>query len=154
MSFRFSLATLIAAAYLFRDLSAQEARPRVEVPDRVEFNRDIRPLLYENCIKCHGSDAKSRKGNLRLDTKDGAYTEFDKGKTAVVPGSLEKSELWKRISTSDREDLMPPAKTGKKLSKPQIETFKRWIQQGADWQGHWAVIPPKKMAPPPTRNAG
>src|SRR5579864_5605774 len=106
-----ALRSLTAAILLLPGLAAQEARPRVEVPDRVEFNRDIRPLLYENCIKCHGSDAKSRKGNLRLDTKEGAFVEFDKGKVAVVPGSLEKSELWKRVSTSDREDLMPPAKS-------------------------------------------
>ncbi|HVR83218.1 MAG TPA: c-type cytochrome domain-containing protein, partial [Planctomycetota bacterium] len=110
--------TLTAAILLFPSLAAQDARPRVEVPDRVEFNRDIRPLLYENCIKCHGSDVRSRKGNLRLDTKDGAFGEIEKGRFALVPGDLEKSELWRRISTSEREDLMPPSKSGKKLTRP------------------------------------
>ena len=154
MNIRLPLGALIVAALVFPDLAAQDARPRVEVPERVEFNRDIRPLLSENCLKCHGPDAASRKANLRLDTKDGAFKEYDKGLVAVVPGNLEKSELWKRIVTSDRDDLMPPAKSGKKLSKPQIETFKRWIQQGADWQGHWAFLPIRKPAVPSTRIAG
>ncbi|MBV8880839.1 MAG: DUF1549 domain-containing protein, partial [Planctomycetaceae bacterium] len=154
MKTRVPLRTLIAAALLLPGVAAQEARPRVEVPDRVEFNRDIRPLLSENCLKCHGPDSRSRKANLRLDTRDGAFSEFDKGRFAVVPGNLEKSELWKRIVTSDRDDLMPPAKSGKKLTKPQIETFKRWIQQGAVWQGHWAFLPPRKPAVPGTRTAG
>ncbi|HEV3026428.1 MAG TPA: PSD1 and planctomycete cytochrome C domain-containing protein, partial [Planctomycetota bacterium] len=154
MNVRSAIRTLAVVILLFPSLAAQDARPRVEVPDRVEFNRDIRPLLYENCIKCHGSDVKSRKGNLRLDTKDGAFGEIEKGRFALVPGDLEKSELWRRIATSEREDLMPPSKSGKKLTRPQIETFKRWIQQGAQWQGHWAFLPPKKTALPPTRTAG
>jgi hypothetical protein len=153
MKIRLALGPLVAAAVLFPDASAQEARPRVEAPDRVEFNRDIRPLLSENCLKCHGPDTRSRKANLRLDTKDGAFAEFDKGKVAVAPGSLDKSELWKRIATTDHDDLMPPAKSGKKLTKAQIETFRRWILQGAEWQGHWAFLPLKKRAVPAPRNA-
>jgi len=154
MKIRLSFGTLLAAAFLFPDLAAQESRPRLGVPDRVEFNRDIRPLLSENCFKCHGPDSRSRKGNVRLDTRDGAFAEFDKGKIAVVPGNLDKSELWKRISTADHDDLMPPAKSGKKLTRPQIDLLKRWIQQGADWQGHWAFLSVKKPAAPPTRTAG
>jgi len=153
MTFRLSLGALVAAVLLFPDLNAQEARLRVEVPDRVEFNRDIRPLLSENCTKCHGSDPKSRKGNLRFDTREGMFAEVDKGRYAVVPGSLEKSEVWKRITTTDHDDLMPPAKSGKKLTKAQIEIFKRWIEQGAEWQGHWAFLPLKKPTPPSTRTS-
>src|SRR4051812_5028500 len=154
MNSRLSLRALIAAALLLPGVAAQEDRPRVEVRDRVEFNRDIRPLLSENCTKCHGSDPKSRKGNLRFDTREGMFAEVDKGRYAVVPGSLEKSELWKRITTADHDDLMPPAKSGKKLTKAQIEIFKRWIEQGAEWQGHWAFLPPRKPAVPATRTSG
>src|SRR4051812_47840839 len=137
MNFRTTLRSTVAVTLLLAGASAQEAR-RVEVPERIEFNRDIRPILSDNCFKCHGPDSRSRKGNLRLDTKEGAFAEIEKGRVAIAPRDLEKSELWKRIVTSDRDDLMPPAKSGKKLTKPQIELFKRWIQQGADWQGHWA----------------
>src|SRR6185295_9083193 len=153
MNHRLPLRTLIAAALLLPGVAAQEARPRVEIPERIEFNRDIRPILFENCVKCHGSDAKARKGNLRLDTKEGAFAEIEKGRVALTPRDLEKSELWKRVTTSDRDDLMPPAKSGKKLTKAEIEIVKRWIQQGAEWQGHWAFLPLQKPAPAAPRNA-
>jgi hypothetical protein len=153
MSIRIALGAMVAAILVFPTLSAQEAR-RVEIPERIEFNRDIRPILSDNCFKCHGPDSRSRKGNLRLDTREGAFAEIEKGRVAVAPRDLDKSELWKRITTAEREDLMPPVKSQKKLTKPQVELIKRWIQQGADWQGHWAFLPPQKAAVPPTRTVG
>jgi hypothetical protein len=153
MNSKTTLRSIIVATLLLAGASAQEAR-RVEIPERIEFNRDIRPILSDNCFKCHGPDSRSRKGNLRLDTREGAFAEIEKGRVAVAPHDLDKSELWKRITTAEREDLMPPVKSQKKLTKPQVELIKRWIQQGADWQGHWAFLPPQKAAVPPTRTVG
>jgi cytochrome c553 len=137
----------IVSAALFLPAEAQDPTSKaVAASDRVQFNRDVRPILSDTCFKCHGPDAKSRKGNLRLDTKEGAFAEIEKGRFAIVPGSLEKSEVWKRVVTSDPDDLMPPAKSGKKLSKTQIDVLRRWIEQGAPWQAHWSFIP--LQAPP------
>ncbi len=120
---------------------AQEPARAVALPERIQFNRDVRPILADNCFACHGPDAKSRKADLRLDLKTGLFGEYEKGKIAVVPGAPDKSELWKKISTSDSADLMPPKKSGKKLTKAQIEILRRWVEQGAPWQGHWAFEP-------------
>src|SRR5204863_5193160 len=108
------------AAVVLLPLVAAADEARVEdkspIPATIEFNRDIRPLLSENCSKCHGPDPKTREGNLRLDTKEGIFAELEPGRHAVVAGSLGKSELWKRITTADKQDRMPPAKSGKKLT--------------------------------------
>src|SRR3954464_10257319 len=80
------------------------------VPKTIEFNRDVRPILSENCFKCHGFDAKERKAERRLDNRDGAYAEHEKVR-AVVPGDLQASDLWERINTKDPDDQMPPPKS-------------------------------------------
>ncbi len=144
--------TALMGLLLLASAGAQEAGPGL--PDRVEFNRDIRPILSDTCIKCHGPDPKHREAGLRLDTPEGAYGEFEPGKRALVPGSLEKSLLWKRIVSADREELMPPPKTGKKLDKKQLALLKKWIEQGAEFQGHWAFVPPVKRPAPPLRGWG
>ena len=118
--------------------------------DKVDFTREIRPILANNCLLCHGPDAKGRKGDLRLDTPEGATALHD-GKAAIVPGKPEESELLKRITTTDKDDLMPPSKSGKKLTKDQIDLFRRWIQQGAPYAKHWAFAKPERPAIPPVR---
>jgi len=133
--------TLLAALLAFAGAEAQQTPKSAALPERVQFNRDVRPILSENCLKCHGPDARARKADLRLDTKDGTFGALEEGRFAVVPGNLEKSELWKRITTTDSDDKMPPAKSGKKLTKQQVEVLRRWIEQGAPWQGHWAFQP-------------
>jgi len=130
----------------------QAANVGAPLPDRVQFNRDIRPILSENCYKCHGPDPKARKADLRLDTKEGAFAEIEKGKFAIVPGKAAQSELARRIASRDAEEKMPPAKSGKKLSPREIELLKRWIDQGSEYQGHWAYIAPQKIAPPAVKN--
>jgi hypothetical protein len=116
--------------------------------ERVVFNRDIRPILSENCFHCHGPDAKIRKGKLRLDTREGAL-EVRKGKSAaVVAGKSADSELVKRVLSKDPNDIMPPPDSGKKLSAHQIELLRKWIDQGAEWQGHWSFIKPERPQPP------
>jgi len=120
--------------------------------DKVDFTREIRPILANTCLLCHGPDAKGRKGDLRLDTAEGATVLHD-GKAAIVPGDPERSELLKRVTTADKDDLMPPAKTGKKLTKEQIELLRRWIKQGAPYAKHWAFVKPARPAVPAIRNA-
>jgi mono/diheme cytochrome c family protein len=120
---------------------------------KVDFNRDIRGILSDHCYACHGPDEKARKGGLRLDIKQFAFTPAKSGEIAIVPGDLQKSELIRRITTDNEDDLMPPAKKGgKPLSAKQIELLKQWVADGADWQEHWAYVKPKRIDPPETKN--
>src|SRR5918998_4010520 len=115
----------------------------------VRFNRDIRPILSENCFACHGPDEKKRKADLRLDTKDGLFTKLENG-VPVVPGDVKNSEMLRRVTSHDEEDVMPPPKTGKKLTPQQVELLRKWVEQGAAWEGHWSFIPPVRPEPPKT----
>lgn len=118
---------------------------------RVEFNRDIRPILSDNCFQCHGPDKAQRKADLRLDSEAGALADLG-GRRAVVARNLEHSELYLRLLIEDEEERMPPLKSGKKLTSAQIELLGRWIEQGAKWQKHWAFLPPVADAPPKVGN--
>jgi len=144
----------LSVALLSIPASADEARPedRSPVPDVIQFNRDVRPILSENCYKCHGPDPKAREAKLRFDTKEGIFATLDEGHVAVAPRNLAKSLLWKRITSTDREEKMPPAKSGKKLTPREAAILKKWIEQGAEWQGHWAFIPLQRGAPPAVKN--
>ena len=113
----------------------------------VDFARDIRPLLSDNCFACHGPDAKQRKADLRLDTREGALADLD-GTSAVVPGKPSESEAYRRITTADADDLMPPPDSGRALTDSEKELVRRWIEQGAKWQNHWAFIPAKRPGLP------
>ncbi|GIW81524.1 MAG: hypothetical protein KatS3mg105_3331 [Gemmatales bacterium] len=95
----------------------------------IDFNRDIRPILTNNCFTCHGPDENERKGDLRLDTRQGALADLG-GRRAIVPGDPSKSELIKRITATNFK-RMPPRKSGKQLEPKQVELLTRWIQQGA-----------------------
>ena len=110
---------------------------------KVEFNRDIRPILSDNCFYCHGPDQNHRKAKLRLDLREQAIE-----KKAFIPGNTEESEMLKRLVASDPDELMPPPDSNKKLTAEQKETLKRWIQQGAEYQAHWSYVAPKKDALP------
>ncbi len=117
-----------------------------EAAETVSFNRDIRPILSDNCFACHGFDSKHREAGLRLDTFDGATAEHD-GVTAIAPGDPDNSELWFRIDTDDSELLMPPKKSRKPpLTVEQRAKFKLWIEQGAKYAEHWAFTPPARPA--------
>ena len=111
---------------------------------KVSFNREIRPILSEQCFSCHGFDAKHRKADLRLDTREGALAEND-GVRAIIPGDPAKSELWKRLLSQDPEEVMPPPEAHKpKLTAKQRETLRRWIEEGAPYEPHWAFTPPQR----------
>ena len=114
---------------------------------KLEFNRDVRPILSDKCFACHGFDAKTRKAGLRLDTEEGAYSLKD-GVQAIKPGALQESAVWHRITHTDGDELMPPPESNKSLTEEEKEVLKRWIEDGAKYQPHWAFVPPKKRAPP------
>jgi len=113
------------------------------VPAKIEFNRDVRPILSDNCFSCHGPDASQRKAKLRLDDRDEALR-----KQAFVPGKPDESAIIQRIITSDAEDLMPPPDSHKSLTDSQKEILKRWVLQGAPYQLHWAYEKPAKPTVP------
>ncbi|HZE97969.1 MAG TPA: DUF1553 domain-containing protein [Planctomycetota bacterium] len=122
-----------------------------QAKDKVDFGRDIRPILANNCLLCHGPDPKARKADLRLDTFEGAIALHD-GKAALVPGKPAQSELLRRVTTADRDDLMPPVKSGKKLTKDQIDLLKCWIEQGGNYAKHWAFVKPERPAVPAVKS--
>ena len=121
--------------------------------NRIDFNRDIRPILSDNCYPCHGPDANQRKAGLRLDTEEGAFRNED-GVRPFVAGEPSGSEAYRRITTGDPDDHMPPADSGLSLTDAEKELIRRWIEQGAEWQRHWAFIPPKRPALPPGQALG
>jgi dsRNA-specific ribonuclease len=121
--------------------------------DAVDFQRDVRPLLADNCFKCHGPDAGSRKAKLRLDVRDYALKGGRSKEPAIVPGKPEASELVRRIESSDETEVMPPPKSGKKLTLQQVALLRRWIAAGAPYQQHWAFVPPVRPPLPKVRDA-
>ncbi|HEX2747417.1 MAG TPA: DUF1549 domain-containing protein, partial [Verrucomicrobiales bacterium] len=114
----------------------------------LSFNRDIRPILSDKCFACHGMDAKKREAKLRLDLPDAAFAQNKEGKSAIVPGKPAESLAWQRITTADQDDVMPPPDSHKKLSPEEKETIRKWIEQGAPYQKHWAFEPAVKPALP------
>ena len=114
------------------------------LPERVGFNEHVRPILSNQCFACHGPDEKHRDADLRLDTRDGALADLG-GYAAVVPGKPDASELVKRILSEDRDEVMPPPKSKKpKLGARDVALLRRWIEQGAVYEGHWAFLPLRK----------
>ncbi|MCI0462044.1 MAG: PSD1 and planctomycete cytochrome C domain-containing protein [Gemmataceae bacterium] len=114
----------------------------------IDFNMQVRPILSENCFACHGPDDKIRKAQLRLDTREGAFGKLRSGLVPIVPGKPDESELIARVSSHQASEMMPPPKSGKKLTAQQIDLLKKWVAQGAEWSVHWAFVPPKKPALP------
>lgn len=109
---------------------------------KVSFNKNIRPLLSNKCFHCHGPDEEDRKAKLRLDTREGALKEKD-GFAAIVPGNIKDSELIYRILSNDEDEVMPPPGKGEPFTKDEIELFKQWIKEGAEYEVHWSYQKPK-----------
>ncbi|MDX2038861.1 MAG: DUF1553 domain-containing protein [Isosphaeraceae bacterium] len=124
---------------------------------RVDFNRDIKPILSNNCFLCHGPDAKNRKGSsrsgLRLDLEDAAKA-VSGGLAAIVPGKPEESELIARIASDDPEERMPPPSSGKKLTTVEVDALRAWIADGAKYAPHWSYVPPRKSRLPDADRSG
>ena len=118
-----------------------------DVP-RLSYNRDVLPILSDNCFKCHGPDSASREAGLRLDQTTVATAELESGATAIVPGNPDMSALVERINADDEGMLMPPVDSGKTLTKQQKSILRRWIEEGADYAPHWAFVPPVRPSIP------
>jgi len=153
-----ALVVLCLVIYLAGTASRLHAAPPETAPPNtvqlniVQFNRDIRPILSDNCFQCHGPDAAQRKANLRLDVEESAKADLQ-GVRPIVPGKLADSDLYRRITSPDDDEHMPPTNSGKKLSAAQIERIGRWIEQGAKWEPHWAFIAPQRPAAPAVNNS-
>lgn len=143
------LAMFAAAAFgVFYD-----GGPEPKAKPAIRYGRDIRPILSDRCFKCHGGDPKSREANLRLDERESALSDR-KGKRAIVPGKPEESELWHRINESDAAERMPPATSHKKqISEDEKKLIRAWIEAGAEYEPHWAFVPPVRPALPEVKNA-
>jgi hypothetical protein len=114
----------------------------------LRFNRDIRPILSEACFSCHGADSAARKSELRLDVREAALKGGKSDLPALAPGDLKASEMVRRITTADEEDVMPPRKAARQLTPSEIETLKRWVAAGGEYEAHWAFIKPVKAPVP------
>jgi uncharacterized protein DUF1553/uncharacterized protein DUF1549/cytochrome c len=139
-----ALRLVVLGALLADSASANPEQPAVSTPQTVDFNRVIRPILSENCYKCHGPDDGARKANLRFDVRAEALRPTKSGRIAIVPGAPQQSEMVTRVTAPDPEKRMPPLSTGKRLSPGQIESLRSWISQGAVFAPHWAYVKPVK----------
>ncbi len=148
---RFMKSSLSAFFLTALSVGALAGTSLAAAPAKVDFAREIRPILSNNCFHCHGPDDKKRKGGgekgLRLDTAEGAFEAID-GSFAVVPGKPEKSSILSRIHSTDSDEVMPPPKTGKKITEREAGLLKRWIEEGAAYAGHWAYTKPVRPAVP------
>ena len=142
----FSHAGSVIAVVFMANLSSITAYA-VDAP--LEFNRDIRPILAEYCFACHGPDSASRKGDLRLDMRDAALE-----RKAITPRDISKSELIRRIESSDPDEVMPPPSTKKQITAEQKSLLRKWIDQGAEYQPHWSFLAPARPQIPAVKNAG
>ena len=142
-------------------LSPNESKDRgellvaeAELPETIDFNFHIKPILSDRCFKCHGPDANSREADLAFHDEAMAFSAIGKNKDrfAIVPGNPEQSELIKRIFTQDPDDVMPPPESNLTLSLREKNLLKKWVEQGAEWKKHWAFIAPQKVAVPKVEN--
>jgi hypothetical protein len=131
---------------VFALLTACTVAPVARAQEKIDFARDVLPILSDNCFNCHGPDEKTRKAKLRLDTKEGALA------SSVVPGKSATSELFARVVSTDADSVMPPPKSNKKLTAAQVDTLKKWIDAGAPWGTHWAFTAPKRPDVPKTKH--
>src|SRR5262249_7533121 len=112
---------------------------------RIEFNRDVRPILSDACFQCHGPDQAKRKAKLHFDTEEGA-------RSVIVANKPGESKLVRRITAVDPEERMPPPSSGHALTQKQIAVLTQWVAEGAKWQKHWSFMPPVRPPLPPVKN--
>lgn len=125
-----------------------------ELPEYIDYNFHVKPILSDKCFACHGPDHESLKADLRLDVRDNALGQKESGKTAIVPGNSSHSHLVERILSEDPEQIMPPPDSHLQLSDTEIATVIKWIDQGAEYKPHWAFIKPEKASLPPVEYPG
>lgn len=131
------------------DLPEEVAEAYDRLPEKIDFNFHVKPILSDNCYACHGPDEKARKANLRLDTEAAAFAPLENGQGyALIAGRAFQSEAIRRILTADPETVMPPPASNMQLSPDQKATLIKWLEQGGEWKPHWSFIPPKKAELP------
>jgi hypothetical protein len=134
-------------------LALAMSAPSAPAADKLDYTRDVRPILAANCLQCHGQDPSHREAELRLDLFESTASEVE-GETingaeqVIARGAPEESELITRITSDDESLLMPPADSGKSLKPEEIETLRRWIAEGAEYKPHWSFVPPTRATPP------
>lgn len=143
------------AGFLFLALQGCNQLPREEdIPEKISYNFDIRPILSDKCFKCHGPDGNKRQVGLRLDIAENAYQALVENPTAhaLVPGKPELSQVFVRISSKDSTMMMPPVESNLKLTSREIDLIEKWIEQGAEYESHWAFTSPVDQGIPKTKN--
>ena len=150
----------IALCMLFsgcKDKSYKAYVDRVEgLPEKVDFNFHIRPILSDRCFSCHGPDENSRSTDFRLDTKEGAFAALkeSKGERAIVPGDPSESEIFRRITSEDPDYRMPTPESHLDLTDREVALITKWIEQGAEWKNHWSFLPIEEQNVPKVKNSG
>lgn len=149
------LAVIIALLYAFKTgvfTSPSDEYASLELPETVDYNFHVKPILSDNCYTCHGPDANKRKANLRLDLEETAFEELREtpGNYALVPGKPNESMVYRHIMADNPDEIMPPTDSKLSLNSYQKKLIKKWIQQGAKYEKHWAFLPPKKKKVPKT----
>ncbi len=147
--FRAAFATTMVFALAVPAAAGEPAKK----PGRIEFARDIRPILANHCWSCHGPDEKTRESGLRLDVRAAAVAKLKSGNLALVPGDVKASGMMTRIHAKKESQRMPPPDSKKPLSDAQKQLLERWIAEGAEYQEHWAFLAPKRSAPPTVKDA-
>jgi hypothetical protein len=146
--FYFACVGMVVTGLMAAKPSSGTAEPWAPpLPPTIDFNRDIRPILSDNCFYCHGPDKNHRKADLRLDTKEGLLADLG-GYSPAVPGKPDESEMIRRIVSTDPDEVMPPPDTHKKLQPREVALIRKWIEQGVDFKGHWLYIPPTRPPVP------
>jgi Protein of unknown function (DUF1553)/Protein of unknown function (DUF1549)/Concanavalin A-like lectin/glucanases superfamily/Planctomycete cytochrome C len=149
----FFFAVIIAYGCFFESgTNGQQKTADTHSANRIDFNRDIRPILSHKCWVCHGPDASTQKIKLRLDSEAGMKTDLGGGRRAVVPGKPEESELVQRITTEDELILMPPVYSKRSLTEREKKLLVQWIKEGANWERHWSFVNPVRAKLPKVKN--
>src|SRR5690606_29342147 len=147
---------LLAAVYVgcSAPLPDDVAEAYDTLPDKVDYNIHVKPILSDKCFSCHGPDKANQEAGLRLDIAEIAYAELPEtpGKVAIKPGNLNASELFHRIMAADPDYRMPPRQSHLTLSPEEKAILVKWIKDGAEYQPHWAFVKPEKPTPPKVRN--
>jgi len=153
-AFGITAVTLSLLAGCRPDKPAEVAEAEKLLPRKIDFNYHVKPILSDKCFACHGPDIKNRKGDLRLDTEEGAYAALKNAGNAhaIVPGSLKKSAVYARLISDDPELRMPPPESNLNLTAEEIAILTRWIEQGANYEPHWSFIPPEKPKLPKVKD--
>ena len=123
-----------------------------EIPEKVDFNYHVKPILSDRCYSCHGPDEKSRRAGLRLDQEKTAFMKLLSGKTAIDPGSISGSEMAHRILSNDPDEVMPTPESNLSLTNTEKAILLRWIEQGAEWKEHWSFLPVQDISNPLSNN--